>query len=98
MMTPGRAAEGRAPETVHVAQYFGEATGLPDHLRPVSDDCARLASQMIMALADGPELTMGLRKLLEAQDCFIRAANVIGSGDNASAGVIVLDPPESPER
>lgn len=25
-------------------------------------------------LPDGPELTAGLRKLLEAKDCFVRAA------------------------
>ncbi|PRY56421.1 hypothetical protein B0I28_10970 [Glycomyces artemisiae] len=29
---------------------------------------------MIAALPDGPELTAGLRKLLEAKDCFVRAA------------------------
>ena len=29
---------------------------------------------MIEELDDGPELTTGLRKLLEAKDCFVRAA------------------------
>jgi len=29
---------------------------------------------MIRVLPDGPELTSGLRKLLEAKDCFVRAA------------------------
>jgi len=29
---------------------------------------------MIEALPDGPELSAGLRKLLESKDCFVRAA------------------------
>jgi hypothetical protein len=29
---------------------------------------------MIRDLPDGPELSAGLRKLLEAKDCFVRAA------------------------
>lgn len=29
---------------------------------------------MVDQLPDGPELTAGLRKLLEAKDCFVRAA------------------------
>lgn len=29
---------------------------------------------MINALPDGTELAVGLRKLLEAKDCFVRAA------------------------
>jgi hypothetical protein len=29
---------------------------------------------MVDHLPDGPELTVGLRKLLEAKDCFVRAA------------------------
>jgi hypothetical protein len=33
-----------------------------------------LAEAMIVELPDGPELTAGLRKLLEAKDCFVRAA------------------------
>jgi hypothetical protein len=31
------------------------------------------AAAMIKRLPDGPELTAGLRKLLEAKDCFVRA-------------------------
>lgn len=41
--------------------------------------CECLAVDMIQLLSDGPELTAGLRKLLEAKDCFVRAA----LGDNA---------------
>lgn len=66
-------ATGRHPGTVHVARYF-EHAHLPDHLQAVSRPFGELADQMIGALPDGPELTAGLRKLLEAKDCFVRAA------------------------
>ena len=32
------------------------------------------AEDMLATLPDSPELTMGLRKLLEAKDAFVRAA------------------------
>lgn len=64
---------GRHPGTTHVAQYF-TYMHLPEHLRAVSENCAHLAEDMIRELPDGPELTAGLRKLLEAKDCFVRAA------------------------
>lgn len=40
----------------------------------VALECQELAKQMIVNLPDGPELSEGLRKLLEAKDCFVRAA------------------------
>lgn len=63
----------RHPATTHVARYF-EYSHLPEHLQAVSRPFGELAEQMIAALPDGPELTAGLRKLLEAKDCFVRAA------------------------
>jgi len=64
---------GRHPGTTQLAQHFAY-----EHLRPelasVSKPCHDLAEAMIAALSDGPELTAGLRKLLEAKDCFVRAA------------------------
>lgn len=63
----------RHPATFHIARYFAY-DHLPPHLRAVSKPCAELAERMIDALPDGPELTAGLRKLLEAKDCFVRAA------------------------
>jgi hypothetical protein len=47
---------------------------LPGSLQGVSALCGRLAEQMEELLPDGPEKTTGLRKLLEAKDCFVRAA------------------------
>ncbi|MFF5842106.1 hypothetical protein ACFY74_11635 [Streptomyces massasporeus] len=63
----------RHPGTTHLLRFF-EHEHLPPHLQTVSRPCAELAQQMTDALPDGPELTAGLRKLLEAKDCFVRAA------------------------
>lgn len=46
---------------------------LPQKLQAVSKPIAELASIMDQYLPDGPEKTAGLRKLLEAKDCFVRA-------------------------
>jgi hypothetical protein len=46
---------------------------LPEHLREVSKPFCELAEQMDNTLPDGPEKSAGLRKLLEAKDCFVRA-------------------------
>ena len=46
---------------------------LADDLREVSEACADLAEAMDEKLAEGPEKTTGMRKLLEAKDCFVRA-------------------------
>lgn len=53
-------------------QYFGY-THLPVQLQAISEPCARLALAMEALLPDGPEKTAGLRRLLEAKDCFVRA-------------------------
>ena len=47
---------------------------LPARLRSVSAPCADLAHEMAVILPSDPETTTGLRKLLEAKDCFVRAA------------------------
>jgi hypothetical protein len=48
---------------------------LPAYLAGVSASCGTLAVDMVDRLpTDDPETTMGLRKLLEAKDCFVRAA------------------------
>ncbi|GAA0719788.1 hypothetical protein Drose_06085 [Dactylosporangium roseum] len=66
-------AADRHPGTTHLLRYFSYGH-LPQHLQTVSRPCADLAQAMVQALPDGPELTAGLRKLLEAKDCFVRAA------------------------
>jgi hypothetical protein len=63
---------GRHPGTVGIVRFFAWAH-LPPHLQTVSHPIGLLALEMVRRLPDGPELTAGLRKLLEAKDCFVRA-------------------------
>lgn len=63
----------RHPSTTGLLRFF-EYEHLPTHLQATSRRCYQLAHAMVEDLPDGPELTTGLRKLLEAKDCFVRAA------------------------
>jgi hypothetical protein len=69
----------RHPATQQLARWFAY-----DHLKPgtlarlTSMNCAGLAEGLLLTIPDGPELTAGLRKLLEAKDCFVRAALAAG--------------------
>lgn len=54
-------------------KYFAYAH-LPEHLQVVSKPIGDLAEQFEEQLPDGPEKSAGMRKLLEAKDCFVRAA------------------------
>lgn len=47
---------------------------LPENLRMVSKPFGELAEKMNVDLPDGPEKSAGLRKLLEAKDCMVRAS------------------------
>lgn len=53
-------------------KYF-EYEHLPPHLQEVSKPIGELAKKMNDTLPDGAEKQAGLRKLLEAKDCFVRA-------------------------
>ncbi len=46
---------------------------LPPHLAEISDECGNLARFMINNVAHTEQLELGLQKLLEAKDCFVRA-------------------------
>jgi hypothetical protein len=68
------ATAGRHPATQQIARWFDW-----EHLplgkpRNASMSCSQLAQEIIDELPDSAELTAGLRKLLEAKDCFVRAA------------------------
>lgn len=65
--------EARHPATRHLMQLFSYEHLQPD-LREVSKQCSDLAHAMFEQIPDSPELTIGLRKLLESKDCFVRAA------------------------
>lgn len=69
----------RHPGTVHLANLLDPNPNLPPYLLAVSEKAAELRDAMLTALADGPELSAGLRKLLEAKDCFVRQALIDGA-------------------
>ncbi|MEW2300288.1 hypothetical protein AB0958_09935 [Streptomyces sp. NPDC006655] len=76
--------DGRHPSTKHLLKYF-EYSHLPERLQAFSAPFAELAHDVTGYLPDGPELTAGLRKLLEAKDCIVRAA-VDQMRDEANTG------------
>jgi hypothetical protein len=60
------------PSTEAILKFF-EYEHLPPHLQEVSAPFCELA-RTCAASYEGPEMTAGLRKLLEAKDCVVRAA------------------------
>lgn len=62
------------PATLALLRWF-EYDHLPPHLRGVSREIGEVARALVSDYGlEGPEVTTGLRKLLEAKDCFVRAA------------------------
>ena len=64
------------PQKYPILSFF-EYGHLPPKLQSISQPCGDLAHQMAEIPADGSnaaEVVAGLRKLLEAKDCFVRAA------------------------
>jgi hypothetical protein len=55
-----------------ILKYFAY-THLPLALQSVSRPICEIAKELDDNLSDGAEKTAGLRKLLEAKDCFVRA-------------------------
>lgn len=60
------------PNTEALLKFFAYEH-LPAKLQAVSKPIGDLARDLAAKL-EGPEATAGLRKLLEAKDCFVRAA------------------------
>lgn len=56
-----------------IMKYF-EFAHLPEKLQMVSRPIGELAQAVDAQLPDSAEKSAGLRKLLEAKDCFVRAA------------------------
>lgn len=52
---------------------FFEYEHLPEHLQKVSKPICELARKMNDNIENSAEKTAGLRKLLEAKDCLVRA-------------------------
>lgn len=55
-----------------IIKYF-EYENLPKNLKEISKSIYKLAHEMDLALPPSAEKSAGLRKLLEAKDCFVRA-------------------------
>lgn len=55
-----------------IMKYFAYEH-LPAHLQDVSKPIGELAKEMDATLPDSAEKSVGLRKLLEAKDAFVRA-------------------------
>lgn len=55
-----------------ILKYF-KFDHLPKHLQEVSRPIGEMATAFDASLPDGAEKSAGLRKLLEAKDCFVRA-------------------------
>ena len=65
----------RHPSVEGVARYLEPNPNLPKPLYAVAVRASNFAKEILDLIpADSPELTAGLRKLLEAKDCFVRAA------------------------
>ncbi len=60
------------PAVTHILQFFAYKH-LPENLQKIGKPFAILAIEMSDQL-EGAELTVGLRKLLEAKDCMVRSA------------------------
>lgn len=56
-----------------ILKYF-QYEHLPEKLQNISKEICVIAHGMDSMLPNGPEKSAGLRKLLEAKDCFVRAA------------------------
>lgn len=63
------------PSITELLKWF-DCDHLPKRLKAVADPIKEIALDMVELLAPegGAELTVGLRKLLEAKDCLVRAA------------------------
>ena len=55
-----------------VSRFVFNWSHLPPHLQEISKEVERLACEMVASLEPGPEKSAGMRKLLEAKDCFVR--------------------------
>lgn len=60
-------------ETMEPMLQFFKYEHLPEHLQKTSKPFGDLASHLVESLPRNPERTAGLRKLLEAKDCAVRA-------------------------
>lgn len=66
----------------HLLRFF-QSDHLDDAVREPAALCAQVARHMARTLPNNPETVAGLRKLLEAKDCFVRSKLI---GDTTCCG------------
>lgn len=71
------------PSVANLLRWFA-TDHLPEHLRPIVEEL-RFVAEAAAQRCEGPELAAGLRKLLEAKDCLVRAAIASGAEGPATA-------------
>ena len=57
-----------------ILKWFAKYSHQPGHVQWISKAVCALATDIDRTLPAGPEKSAGLRKLLEAKDCFVRSA------------------------
>lgn len=62
------------PSTLQLLRWLETNPNIPEPQRNVAQECEALADFMMQHCNEGQELSAGLRKLLEAKDCFVRAS------------------------
>jgi len=84
----------RHPDTVHLIAFFDYGHLPEGPLRDISFESAAFADLVLTMLDDGPELAAGMRKFLEAKDCFVRAALATPQhrNDRLHVGPILTEP------
>ena len=63
----------RHASTVQLLRWLEPNRHLPVQGLVVANQVALVADGLVESCTDGPELSTGLRKLLEAKDCFVRS-------------------------
>jgi hypothetical protein len=66
----------RLASVQHLVDLLDPNPNLPMPLLRIAHIAAACRDELLAHLGDGPELSAGLRKLLEAKDCFVRQALV----------------------
>lgn len=69
-----RINENRHESTKNAVKWLGNGEHLPESVQDVWYMTEEYVERLLGALPDGIEFSAGLRKLLEAKDCFIRHA------------------------
>lgn len=73
-MAAGKSQPTQVWNDKKLALRWFEFEHLPSDLRAVSFEVFELAERMYEILGPGAEKSAGMRKLLEAKDCFVRQA------------------------